>query len=450
MDGTSSKEEQDLDALKSTVSSASTLISQLQSTAPAAQSKSQNDVNALDLAHDAASLIRAHTTKLSLLIINKPFTSTAISTVLRELVAGPLPGLASSIELCTADRYTKTMSGELQYRAKRVFLDLRTLIQAIPLDGKILSDDAKNGTGAEKGNGSLAVTGTVWEACDGVIELKKLGMAGLVIQKAEGYRDLLKDALEELQEWAEEESDEEDDDVADGEEDAVQAEVDNIFGSPRHIPSNDPESIRPRLESSMKRLRLLILMYQAVTKRRFKTLPPLPHPELPPELKGKSDGDPGIINCLDEVLDVMKKIPDITDELASAFYELDTKEIDKRMDQCFFTGFAVAELLIKNWEGEKDEFSTWVCSSGFLARIKLTEAGRQIPGCDEEGMVKTVPSESTRIRVTSNPRCKKVPDVGVQPNAEMCESEVMHVVDHTPQVAVASRASYESCVSKQN
>jgi hypothetical protein len=191
-------------------------------------------------------------------------------------------------------------------------------------------------------------------------------------------------------------------------------------------------------------------MYQAVSKRRFKTLPPLPHPELPPELKGKSDGDPGIINCLDEVLDVMKKIPDITDELASAFYELDTKEIDKRMDQCFFTGFAVAELLIKNWEGEKDEFSTWVCSSGFLARIKLTEAGRQIPGCDEEGMVKTVPSESTRIRVTSNPRCKKVPDVGVQPNAEMCESEVMHVVDHTPQVAVASRASYESCVSKQN
>jgi Grap2 and cyclin-D-interacting, N-terminal len=367
----SDKEEQDLAALKATVSTASTLIVQLQTTAPAAQSKKQNDVDALSLAHDAASLIRAHTTKLSLLIINKPFTPTAVSTVLRELVAGPLPALASAIELCTADRYTKAMSAELKYRARKVFVDLGTLVQAVPLDGKILSDDAKNGTGAEKGNGSLAVTGTVWEACDGVIELKKLGVAGLVIQKAEGYRDLLKDALEELQEWAEEESDEEEDaEDVDGEEDSAQAEVDNIFGSQRHIPSDDPESIRPRLESSMKRLRLLILMYQAVTKRRFKTLPPLPHPELPPELEKKSGGDPGIVNCLDEVLDVMKKIPDITDELASAFYELDTKEIDTRMDQCFFTGFSVAELLLKNWEGQKDEFSTWVRSATFLGPMQ--------------------------------------------------------------------------------
>ncbi|KAE9377365.1 hypothetical protein N431DRAFT_502030 [Stipitochalara longipes BDJ] len=361
MAGNSTKEEQDLAALKANVSTASTLIAQLQSTAPAIQSKSHNDVkvNALDLAHDSASLIRAHTTKLSLLIINKPFTPTAVSTVLRELVARPIPGLATAIEICTADRYTKAMSTELQYRAKKVLVDLGTLVAAIPLDGKILSDDAKNGTGTEKGKGSLAVTGTVWESCDGVIGLKKLGVAGLAIQKVEGYRDLLKDALEELQEWAEEESDEEDEEASEGEKDAAQAEVDNIFGSQRHIPSDDPESIRPMLESSMKRLRLLVLMYQAVIKRRFKTLPPLPHPELPPELKARSYEDPGVVSCLDEVLDVMKKIPDITDELASAFYELDVKEIEKRMDQCFFTGFAVAELLIKNWEGQKDEFSTW-------------------------------------------------------------------------------------------
>ncbi|KAN0117868.1 hypothetical protein V8E51_003845 [Hyaloscypha variabilis] len=362
MAGRRTKEEQDLDALKATVSTTSTLIAQLQSTAPATQSKSHSEhVNALELAHDCASLIRAHTTKLSLLVINKPFTPTAVSTVLRELVAGPLPGLGSSVELCTADKYTKAMSAELQYRAKRVLVDLGTLVAAIPLDGQILSDDEKNGTGTETGKGSLAVTGTVWESCDSVIELKKIGVAGLVIQKAEGYRDLLKDALEELQEWAEEESDEDDEEekVLDAEEDAAQAELDNIFGSQQHIPSDDPESIRPRLESSMKRLRLLILMYQAVSKRRFKTLPPLPHLELPPELKNKSDEDPGVVGCLDEVLDVMKKIPDITDELASAFYDLDVKEIDKRMDQCFFTGFAVAELLIKNWEGQKDEFSTW-------------------------------------------------------------------------------------------
>jgi hypothetical protein len=375
MAGTSSREEGNLTALKATVSTASALIAQLQSTGLAAQSKSQKAMDALQLAHDAASLIRAHTTKLSLLIINKPFTPTAISTVLRELVAGPLPALASAIELCTAERYTKVLSVELQYRAKKVFVGLGTLFNAIPLDGKILSDDAKNGTGVGKGNGSLAVTGTIWEACDGVVDLAKIGVAGFIIQKAEAYRDLLKDALEELQEWAEEGSDGEDEDVVEGNKDSAQADFDDIFGSQRHIPSDDPQSIRPRLESSLKRLRLLMLLYQAVTKRRFKTLPPLPHPQLSSEPGNRSVDDLGIIKCLDEVLDVMKKIPDIIDELASAFYELDPTEIDKRMDQSFFTGFALAELLTKNWKGEEDEFSAWVGTPALLAQIKLIKAG---------------------------------------------------------------------------
>ena len=245
-----------------------------------------------------------------------------------------------------------------------MFVELGTLIEAIPLDGQILSEHEKNGTGNSKGKGSLASTGVVWDACDGVMQLKKLGIAGLVIKKAEEYRDLLKDALEELQEWGAEEPDEDEEDEASGDEDdelSAQDAVDNIFGSQRHISLEDPEKIRPRLESSQKRLRLVILMYAAVIKRRFKTLPALPHPDLPPELKEQSKEDPGIVSTLDAVLDSMKQLPDITDEMASAFYELDAKEIDKRMDECFFKGFATAELLLKDWEGQKDEFTTWVC-----------------------------------------------------------------------------------------
>lgn len=351
----------DLEILKTTVEATSALIIQLSASAIPANDARKSDINVLDLAHDASSLIRAHSTKLSLLIINKPFTASAITKILRELVAGPLPGLASAVELCDASKYTKVMSAELQYRAGRTFAELSSLIQAIPLDGQILSDDAKNGTAKGKGKGSLAATGTVWEACDAVIELKKLGIAGLVIKKADQYRALLKDALEELQEWAEEESDEEDTGEGSADEmDDAQAAVDDIFGSQRHIPADDPDKIRPRLDSSLKRLRTLILMYQAVVKRRFKTLPPLPHPESPPSSKEKQTEASNIVTRLDEALEVMKKIPDIMDELASSFYELDTAEIDKRMDQCFFTGFAAAEVLVKNWEGQDDEFSTWV------------------------------------------------------------------------------------------
>ena len=374
----SMKAEQDLDILKSTVSTISRLIDQLQRTTHAIESKADehtSGINVLNLAHDVASLIKAHSTKLSLLIINKPFTPSAITTVLRELISGPLPGLASAIELCNGARYTIAMASELQYRAKRIFSEIQTFVAAIPLNGKILSDDQKNGSGTERGKGSLANTAMVWKACDDVMGLKKIGVAGLLVQKAQEYRDLLKDALEELQEWGEEESDGEDKEAAgsgqgedDDEELTAQDQVDNIFGSQRHIPMNDTEKIRPRLESTKKRLRLIILLYQAMVKRRFKTLPHIPQPEVLPATKEPLDLDAKVESKmnklvaprLDEAMEIMRKIPDTTDNLANAFYELDGKEIDRLMDECFSTGVRAAELLLTNWEGREDEYTNWV------------------------------------------------------------------------------------------
>jgi hypothetical protein len=360
----SQKSQQDLIALRSAVETTSSLLDQIQQSAAAnSEEVIKSEVNAIDLAHDTASLIRAQITKLSLLIINKPFTASEITRILRYLIEGPLPGLSSAVQRCTAAKYTKCMSTELQWRAGRVFTELAAFSKAIPLDGNILTNDEKNGTSRTRGKGSLASTGVVWEACDAVMELKSLGVAGLVVKKAEGYRDLLKDALEELQEWGEEEDDEDKglEDSGD-DEDGVsrQEEIDKLFGSQRHIPLEDPDKIRPRLDSSQKRLRLIITMYTAVVKRRFKTLPRVPLAEPHAEPTAKLNGDPGIVSRLDEVLAIMKKIPETTDDLASAFYDLDGKEIDTRMDDCFLQGFAAAEFLATNWDGQKDEFSTWV------------------------------------------------------------------------------------------
>ncbi|TAQ84334.1 hypothetical protein B7494_g7345 [Chlorociboria aeruginascens] len=381
MSNSTTKGDESLADLAATVKTATTLISRLQTvssadppTPPTTEREEKErppaidtnlNLNALSLADASARLIKAHSTKLSLLITNKPFTASAINTVLRELTAEPLQVLAAAVEICNGARYTKAMSEELQWRAKKIFLELGTLIKAVPLNGLVLSDDQKNGTGKANRKGSLALTGMVWEACDAVISLKDLGVAGLLIMKAEQYRDLLKDALEELQEWAEEESDDEQERNGEDDEEMVgvnstQAAVDNMFAARYHIPSDDQHKIRERLNLSMKRLRLLIEMYQAIIKHRFKTLPPIPHLVRPSERKVKSEEDHDNIQCLDGVLGVMKKIPDMTDELAIAFYELDSKEIDRLMDKCFLTGFAAAELLVKDWEGQKDEFTTWV------------------------------------------------------------------------------------------
>ena len=371
----SAKAEDDLKALKTTVDSTLRLIGQLSTSAVPIEDTANTAVNALDLAHDTASLIRAHATKLSLLIINKPFTPTAISTVLRELVAGPLPGLVSAVELCNGSRYTKTMSTELQWNVKKVLRELAVLVSAIPLDGNILSTDAKNGTGKTEGKGSLASTGVVWQACDGVIELKKLGVAGLMTKLAEDYRELIEDALWEIQEWGEGGSDADEDSVVGSEdEDDAQAAIDRMFTPQRHIPTADPDKIRPRFESSVKRLQLVMLMYKAVVKRRFKTLPRLPNLENVPSLKENGDSNSGIAGTADEVMDELKRIPEIVDELATAFYALGGEDIDKRMQECFTASFAAAKLLTKNWDGQEDEFSTWVSK---LEPLLLSEAGKK-------------------------------------------------------------------------
>ncbi|TGJ81654.1 hypothetical protein E0Z10_g7114 [Xylaria hypoxylon] len=362
-----------LESLKNLVQSTITLITQFEnnlhavafdkalpdsSTPLPAPDAAAGSVDALALAHDSASLVKAHTTKLSLLIINEPFTPSAIAKVLRELVAGPIPATATAVQVCTADTYTNIVRQDLAWRCYRVLKELRGLVESIPLDGKILTADRKNGANGDKG--SIVTTGVIWAACDDVILLKKLGIAGLLVQKAEEYKDTLQDVLEELKEWSEEvEEDEEDDD---GEEDesmqhitdelqnthvSAQQMIDDLMTSQR-IPRNDPDRIRERLDSCLKRLRLTTLLYSALIQRRIKSLPSLPTQQATP-----------IARRLDEVYPILKSLPHRFGDLACAFYELDTAAIDKAMDSCFFDAFAVAEMLKTPWTGTQDRFTEW-------------------------------------------------------------------------------------------
>lgn len=318
------------------------------------------NVDPLSLAHDSASLIRAHTTKLSLLIINEPFTPSAIGTVLRELVAGPIPGIASAVQVCSAEKYTKVARQDLAWRCYRVLHELKALVEAIPLDGKILRNQQKNG-----GKGSIAATAVVWSACDDVILLKKLGIAGMLVKKVEEYRDTLKDVLEELKEWSEE-VDEDDDSEEDGDANRSSNDINDVTDqlqnshistqnmiddlmNPQHIPRDDPDKIRERLDSCLKRLRLTTLLYSAVVKRRLKALPTLP----------VVAAESTVTQRLDEVIPILKRLPHRFGDVACAFYDMDRVSIDREIDACFFDAFAASEMLMKPWEGQRDEFTDW-------------------------------------------------------------------------------------------
>ncbi|KAL1876354.1 hypothetical protein VTK73DRAFT_9533 [Phialemonium thermophilum] len=349
------------------------------------------ETDVLALARDSATLIRAHATKISLLIINEPFTPSALTKVLRELVAGPLPALASAAQICDAARYTNDVRQDLTWRCIRVLREVRELVKRIPADGKVLSAAKRNGTvGNRAERGSLPVTGMLWSACDDVIALSKLGVAGYLVRKVEQFRDTLKDITEELKEWREEKQEEQGksgDEDEDGDNNGTssnrevetsngavreisdtleaahishtQAMLDDLMNSQGRIPQDDPDKIRERLDSCLRRLRLITLLCQALIKRRLKTLPPLPTPVSP-----LSD----VPLRLDETMAVLKTIPERFTSLAMAFYELDTESIDTLMDECFFDAFAASELLAKPWDGQKDEFTQWVAK--FQIEIK--------------------------------------------------------------------------------
>ncbi|KAG5970325.1 hypothetical protein E4U56_007843 [Claviceps arundinis] len=380
-----------LQTLDTLIQTASTLLTQLQSvlseltrskvSSHQYSSPIHSPLNALSLAHDSATLIRAHGTKISLLIINEPFTPSALCTVLRELIAGPIPGLASAAETCTPAQYTLVVSQEVAFKAQRVLSELHALVQKIPSNGKILPvGKSRDGFTAGGAKGSLPATGLLWAACDEVIRLSDLGVGGILAKKVAQWRDTLCDIMEELKEWGEEEPDDEDEDEdKDEEEDegghdgvdhittdlsttslSPQALLDQLMNSQQAIPKSDPHSIRPRLETSLQRLRLVTLLYQALTKHRLKKLPSFPL-AVPATPEASSDTDTKTIPArLDEIASLLGALPDRFGDLAGALYELNPEEVDRVMGRCFDDAVAAGELVLMNWEGERDVFSEWV------------------------------------------------------------------------------------------
>lgn len=373
-----------LERLETAVTSAQALCHQLAtslddiyknpSAAPPAE-VTNSKIIPLDLSRDAATLVRAHATKLSLLLINEPFTPSVINDVLKQLLSGPVLGVASAAQACDPALYTAFFRKELAWRSRRVLVTLAELLGKIPKDGKVLSGAKKGGFGADD-RGSLPSTGILWSACDEVTALISGGISGYFVKRIEEWRDTLKDVMEELKEWGDEEpDDDEDDDEGDDNEDDIAHEadtdiqnstnsaqdlLDDLMGSGQAIPRDDPKGIRPRLDSTLRRLRLVVLLYQAITKRRLKKLPPLPPPA--------DDPYTSLPQRLDEAARVLSALPDSFGDLASAFYDMEPAVIDQAADDCFFAAFAAGEMLSAPWDGTQDEFSEW--TEKFKSEIK--------------------------------------------------------------------------------
>ena len=377
------------------------------SAAEQGQQATSNKPNPLDVLHDSGKLLKAQTTKLSLLALNKPFTPSAIGGIVRDVAATCLPAMMAAVELCHPRIWGATMRAEVIARVRRCLREVVTLLEdvegvastnaaptavsAAKIGGAATSTAGKAG-GASRGVGAggqsvglisraekdktssrdtLAATGIVWSACDALMELKALGVVGLVVQKAQQYRDTLKDAVEELKEWSEEadEDEDEDDDDDDSDDDAgvldgnapgpdqsEQEELDALFGTANKL-AHGNEALRTALADALKKLKLIVTLYEALIKRRLKTFS-TGQSSATAETNLKAENDEPMAR-LSQLMAELAALPDAADELASAFYDLDKDRAVALLTEIMNSASVVAGSVQKNWNDAEDVYTTW-------------------------------------------------------------------------------------------
>ncbi|KAG8631750.1 hypothetical protein KVT40_000890 [Elsinoe batatas] len=314
-------------------------------TTPSAPASSSvpNPPNPLQVLRDSALLLKSHTTKLSLLLLNAPLTPSAVTKVLREITGTCLPAMMSAVELADPEVWGRLLRGEIVARVARVMREMKVCLEEVK-DVALESEGAKKREGNKRD--TLSSTGVVWEACDALVELEGLDVGGVALKRAKEWQALVKDAIEELREWGENEEEDEDEDD-DGEEE-------DIFGA-GSLPSDRVE-LRELLAEGLGKVRNVEILYTALIKRRIKTF-----------TKEKVRLKPHVL-VMDDLMDHLKQLPELVDELASGFYDLDEEAVKGQIKAVVDEAKATINLVRKDWEGKEDEFTTW--STKWLEVVK--------------------------------------------------------------------------------
>ncbi|XP_014560539.1 hypothetical protein COCVIDRAFT_45973, partial [Bipolaris victoriae FI3] len=319
--------------------------------------------NPLELLRTSSTLLKSHTTTLSLLLINPPLTASALVTKIGNVSEGPLTGVVAAASYVPGvgqrGDVGEIMRAEMRAQVKGLLASWSEVLSIV------LSIAQKQGT---KQGGSvteaekqqvLSATGMVWDACDGVEKLCKDGVVGLVVKKAQELRAVLLDAIEELKEWGEDVADDDDDNDDD---EAEHSDQDDVFATENKLGKDDKE-LKALLDKSLKKLKMMGILYQALVKRRLKTYPAskalTEKGEVQEEQSGEEQATKSPSLKLSELMGVLKSIPETVDDIAAAFYDLDADEAQEMLDRCCAEAKTAVELVRTSWSGQDDEFTAW-------------------------------------------------------------------------------------------
>lgn len=344
--------------LKASVSSTLTLIKSFQLTLQCPtppHSEIERPPQPLALLSDSCKILKAQTTKLSLLILNKPFTPSAITYILNACSGGCLPAMMSALELCPPENYSHLLHNHIKRSISRIMAELRNLITSIPQDERGIEPQSRD---------TLASTGVLWAECDEMVTLATDGIVLLAAQKVEEYHGLLKDAIEELEQWDPAEEEE----VSDTDSLSSYKQKTNTNSS---RDSADPAALFEALsvtdiaglqKRSRSTLRTVRLLYPALKKRRISCFPNITGTTSLEHLPRREH-----IDRLDSIMMSTHDFTEAADEIAGALYEGDEVQVTERLDGLVRGAKQCAVRATDNWQGEEDEFTGWV--GKWLARL---------------------------------------------------------------------------------
>ncbi|KAL4769669.1 hypothetical protein BDW60DRAFT_96072 [Aspergillus nidulans var. acristatus] len=316
-----------------------------------ATSEENQILDPLPLLSASSTALKSHVTKLSLLAMNSPFTPSAVAKTLSTLNESVLPSLVTAALLVTPESHTRAFQSEIRVLTGTALKELSLLVKEVQVIAEEKADK-KSLEQAEK-DAVTAVAGRVWDACDVLVDVAAKGVVGFVVRRAQEYRDLVRDAVEEIEEW---DPDEKDDEFFDGlldDDGKYEAGSDDKDDEE----SDDGESsaaLHARKKIALRILKPIAQIYPTLIANRLERVPvPLA---------------PSNIGILESVLKSLQQIPDHIDEVAGALYEADLDKYSRQLRKTKESAFNAIELVVLPWdlkqtandqENQGDKFTAW-------------------------------------------------------------------------------------------
>ncbi|KAF3386107.1 hypothetical protein F1880_000044 [Penicillium rolfsii] len=347
-----------LEKFQTTLASPATATAKTPSQDAGAETDADTTANALSLLSNSATVLKSQVTKLSLLAITAPFTHSAVSTVLRACNESVLPSLVTAALLVTPAGYTQAFHLEILLLVKTALVEFSTLVRDVKgiADAKDLAKKEGDGKTKEgeiskiEKDAVMVAVGRVWDACDAITEVAGKGVVGFVMRRVEQWRDLVKDAVEELEDWDPEEDDDFFDDLM-GEEKGEDDDEDD-----EDEDDEDTAALQEQKKSTLRFIKPIAQMYSAIFTHRLENAGDKP--------LSSTAG----ITKLESLMINLQSIPDQVDEAAGALYENNWSKAAGYLQKTQKNATQAVKSVSAPWnvtetaEGEQqlaDKFSTW-------------------------------------------------------------------------------------------